>query len=351
MRHLNAGRKFGRNTSHRRAMFRNLAANLVAHERIETTEAKAKELRRVAERLITKAKRLGEVAYTPQDKLSAQDKARRLHVQRLLASFLPRFGVIKGGDGKDKRVDLVEKVLVDLAKRFATRPGGYTRIVKLGPRRGDNAPMAYIELVAGGAKAAEIVEAPKAEEAAAVLSTTPQLPLWPRSRGAFAFHGSTAAGRRSRLPLLHAASRPLASRILRSREPADGLRGSAHRPEGSAGFLAGCLPGIRRCALGPLGRSIQGGLHRGARCPCRRCNLRSAGAGGLLAQHPLELPLAALQQRLGLLQRVGLARCLGGVGTSPRRGTSGAPAQPDHPPQQYRTLLVTRTHPSRCKTI
>ena len=60
MRHLKAGRKFGRNTSHRRAMFRNLAANLVLHERIETTDAKAKELRRIAERLITKATRLGE---------------------------------------------------------------------------------------------------------------------------------------------------------------------------------------------------------------------------------------------------------------------------------------------------
>ena len=64
-----AGRKFGRNTSHRRAMFRNLTANLVAHERIETTDAKAKELRRVAERLITKAIRLGDVAYTPHDEL------------------------------------------------------------------------------------------------------------------------------------------------------------------------------------------------------------------------------------------------------------------------------------------
>lgn len=149
MRHLNAGRKFGRNTSHRRAMFRNLSANLVAHERIETTEAKAKELRRVVERLISKGKRLGTTGYTPHDQLNAQQRATRLHVQRLLSQFLPRFGVIKGADGKDKRVDLVEKVLVDLSKRFATRPGGYTRIIKLGPRRGDNAPMAYIEFVDG----------------------------------------------------------------------------------------------------------------------------------------------------------------------------------------------------------
>lgn len=168
MRHLNTGRKFGRNTSHRKAMFRNLAANLVAHERIETTEAKAKELRRVAERLITKAKRLGVIAYTPQDKLSAQDKARRLHVQRLVASFLPRFGMIKGGDGKDKRIDLVEKIFLDLSRRYASRPGGYTRIIKLGPRRGDNAPMVYIELLSTDAPA----ETPKVEESVADASVT-----------------------------------------------------------------------------------------------------------------------------------------------------------------------------------
>src|ERR1043165_10034024 len=91
MRHRNAGRQFSRNTSHRKAMFRALTANLVAHERIETTDAKAKELKRVAERLITHAVRLGEVAYTPQDKLSDADKARRLAAQRLVGAWIPRF--------------------------------------------------------------------------------------------------------------------------------------------------------------------------------------------------------------------------------------------------------------------
>jgi large subunit ribosomal protein L17 len=146
MRHKNSGRKFDRNTSSRRAMFRNLAANLVLHERIETTEAKAKELRRVAERLITKAKRLGEVAYTAHDKLSGRDQARRLAVHRQVAAFLPRFGT-RLDKGVPTKVDLVEKVLVDLAKRFKDRPGGYTRAIKLGPRRGDDAPMAILELV------------------------------------------------------------------------------------------------------------------------------------------------------------------------------------------------------------
>jgi large subunit ribosomal protein L17 len=143
MRHGKDGRQFGRNTAHRRAMFRNLAANLVNHERIITTDAKAKELRRVTERLITKAKRLGAVAHTASEQLSAADKAKRLHVSRLLGSFLPRWGVERDGSKRD----LVEKVMVELAKRMAERPGGYTRIVKLGPRRGDGASMSLIEFI------------------------------------------------------------------------------------------------------------------------------------------------------------------------------------------------------------
>src|SRR6188474_3354856 len=114
MRHQNAGRKFDRNTTSRRAMFRNLTANLILNERIETTDAKAKELRRVAERLITKARRLGEVSYTPQEKLSEKDKARRLAVKRLISSFLPRWGTLVPKGGELKKVDLVEKVLIDL---------------------------------------------------------------------------------------------------------------------------------------------------------------------------------------------------------------------------------------------
>src|SRR5271169_581620 len=154
MRHKNSGRKFDRNTSSRRAMFRNLVANLILHERIETTDAKAKELRRVAERLITKARRLGQVAYTPQTELSPADKARRLAAQRNIAAYIPRWGVRVETGGTTTKVDLVEKVLLDLAKRYADRAGGYTRIVKFGPRRGDGAPISLIELV-GEASAEE----------------------------------------------------------------------------------------------------------------------------------------------------------------------------------------------------
>jgi len=168
MRHKNAGRKFDRDTSSRKAMFRNLAANLITHERIETTDAKAKELRRVAERLISKACRLGKVAHTPSVDLSPADRAKRLHTSRVLSAFLPRFGV-KSDGGK---IDIVEKVLIDLSQRFAERPGGYTRIIKVGPRRGDNAPMSIIEFVDAAAPVDKVKQAapepePEPEAAAA----------------------------------------------------------------------------------------------------------------------------------------------------------------------------------------
>jgi len=178
MRHGKSGRQFGRNTSHRRAMLRALTANLVAHERIETTDAKAKELRRVAERLITRAIRLGPAAYTPQDKLSIADRARRHAAQQQVGTYLRRFQVTQDG-GESTKVDLIEKVFVDLAKRFKSRPGGYTRIIKLGRRRGDNAPMSVIEFVEKGepraaaepkADTAKAPKAKKSEKAAADAS-------------------------------------------------------------------------------------------------------------------------------------------------------------------------------------
>src|SRR3954464_3857426 len=143
MRHKKSGRQFGRDTSSRRAMFRNLAANLITHERIETTDAKAKELRRVAEKLITKATRIGKASYTAFSELSAGDKATRLHISRQLASYVPRWGVQSDGT----KIDIVEKVMIDLARRFEGRPGGYTRIIKLGQRRGDGAHMCIIEFI------------------------------------------------------------------------------------------------------------------------------------------------------------------------------------------------------------
>jgi large subunit ribosomal protein L17 len=127
-------------------MFRALTANLVAHERIETTDAKAKELRRVAERLITRARRLGPIAYTPKDQLSQADLARRQAAKQQMGRFLRRFATVED-EGGTQQVDLIEKVFVQLAPRYRDRRGGYTRIIKVGHRRGDYAPMSVIELV------------------------------------------------------------------------------------------------------------------------------------------------------------------------------------------------------------
>jgi large subunit ribosomal protein L17 len=118
MRHRKSGRKLGRNSSHRKAMFRNMATSLVHHETIKTTLPKAKELRRVVEPLITLAKEDG-VAN------------RRLAFDRL----------------RDKAA--VGKLFSDLGPRFKDRPGGYLRILKTGPRPGDAAPMAIVQLVDG----------------------------------------------------------------------------------------------------------------------------------------------------------------------------------------------------------
>ena len=126
MRHRNAGRKLNRTSSHRKAMLRNMAASLFTHEAIRTTLPKAKELRRVAEPLITLSKK-DSVAH------------RRLAFARL-------------GDR-----DVVTKLFNELGPRFLSRPGGYLRILKCGFRVGDNAPLAYVELLdrPGAAAAAE----------------------------------------------------------------------------------------------------------------------------------------------------------------------------------------------------
>jgi large subunit ribosomal protein L17 len=137
-------------------MLRNLAANLVMHERIETTDAKAKELRRVAERLVTKALRLGDELTVDVSKLEADDRqrivARRVHAERQVARFLPRRGTRTMSDGTIEEVDLIRKLFYELALRYLPRVkegrgGGYTRIVKKLSRRGDNAPMALIEFL------------------------------------------------------------------------------------------------------------------------------------------------------------------------------------------------------------
>ena len=116
MRHRVAGRKLSRSTAHRLAMYRNLVTDLLRYEKIVTTEAKAKEARSLAEKMIT----LG--------------KDGSLHSRRQALAFVT-----------DKKV--VDKVFSELGSRYAQRQGGYTRLLKLGPRLGDGAPMAHLELV------------------------------------------------------------------------------------------------------------------------------------------------------------------------------------------------------------
>jgi large subunit ribosomal protein L17 len=130
MRHRQSGRQLNRNSSHRKAMFRNMAASLFEHEVIRTTVPKAKELRRVVEPLITRAK-------------SDSVANRRLVFDRI----------------RDR--DMVTKLFSELGPRYESRPGGYLRILKCGFRPGDNAPMAIVELVDRPA-----VEAEEAEETA-----------------------------------------------------------------------------------------------------------------------------------------------------------------------------------------
>ncbi len=116
MRHQRSGKKLGRDSAHRKALYSNLAGALIEHGRIKTTEAKAKAVKPLAEQMITLGRR-GD-----------------LHARRQAKAFL-------------RSQDVVHKLFTDVAPRFADRPGGYSRIVKLGPRQGDAADMVYLELV------------------------------------------------------------------------------------------------------------------------------------------------------------------------------------------------------------
>ncbi len=124
MRHRKSGRKFSRTSAHRKALFRTLAASLILHERIQTTLPKAKELRSYVEKLITIAKKGN----------------RKQLVQQRLAN-------LKVYAGGKLEATAVSKLLSDIAVRCENRPGGYTRIIPMGNRHGDNAPMAIIEFV------------------------------------------------------------------------------------------------------------------------------------------------------------------------------------------------------------
>lgn len=139
MRHRVHGRRLGRDKAHRAALRKNLVADLICHEQVLTTEAKARMLRPAAEKMITLAKR-------GLDK-GQEDPAKEVHARRLAASRLPKYRLVEDEDGDIEEVDVVRKLFNDLAPRFESRPGGYTRLVKIGRRPGDNADMALLMLV------------------------------------------------------------------------------------------------------------------------------------------------------------------------------------------------------------
>jgi len=139
MRHRVHGRRLGRDTSHRKALRKNLIAHLICHEQILTTEAKARMLRPATEKMITLAKKgLAK---------KAEDTQHEVFARRQAAARLPKYITIEDEDGKLEDVDVVQKLFSEIAPRFAERPGGYTRMVKIGKRPGDNADMAILMLV------------------------------------------------------------------------------------------------------------------------------------------------------------------------------------------------------------
>lgn len=137
MRHQKHGRTLGRKSAHRDAMWSNMVASLIEHERVQTTDAKAKELRRIAERAINWSVSLGDLLTRDRDQLDADDKARLVHAIRMARRVV-------------KQPAALNRLFDEVGPRFIGRPGGYTRIIKVGTRHGDAAPVSIVELVERG---------------------------------------------------------------------------------------------------------------------------------------------------------------------------------------------------------
>src|SRR3954468_15328875 len=153
MRHRKAGVHLSRTSAHRKALFSNLVAALLTNERIRTTDAKAKETRRLAERTITWARRVGDVLTKKVDRRSTEESARVVHAVRMARRVVRDRGAVL-------------KLFDEIAPRFLGRRGGYTRIVKLGQRPGDAAPMSLLELIPEDASPAPAATPGKGEGAA-----------------------------------------------------------------------------------------------------------------------------------------------------------------------------------------
>lgn len=135
MRHRKSGRQLNRNSSHRKAMFSNMVSSLVTNGRIETTEAKAKELRGIAERTISWSVKVNELCSKDLESLSREERMQVRHAKAMAGRVL-----------KDR--DALQHLFHEVAPTMVGRPGGFTRVIKTRTRKGDAAPMAFIELVA-----------------------------------------------------------------------------------------------------------------------------------------------------------------------------------------------------------
>src|SRR5213592_3494708 len=151
MHHRIAGVRLSRTSAHRKALFSNLIAALFTNERIRTTDAKAKETRRLAERTITWARRVGDVLTKNPDRRSAEESARYVHAIRMARRVVRDRGA-------------VTKLFDELAPRYLARRGGYTRIMKLGQRPGDAAPMSLLELIPEDGTSAPAGKEPQTKE-------------------------------------------------------------------------------------------------------------------------------------------------------------------------------------------
>jgi large subunit ribosomal protein L17 len=153
MRHKRAGLHLSRTAAHRKALFSNMVAALLTYERIRTTTVKAREIRRLAERAITWARRLGPILTKKAEKRTDEEKARVVHAMRMALRAV-----------RDR--DAVLKLFEEIAPRFLARHGGYTRIMKVGQRPGDAAPMSILELIPdeNAAKEKETKPAPKGDK-------------------------------------------------------------------------------------------------------------------------------------------------------------------------------------------
>jgi large subunit ribosomal protein L17 len=195
MRHRKAGVHLSRTSAHRQALFSNLVAALFTNERIRTTDAKAKETRRLAERTITWARRVGDVLGKKPERRSTEESARVVHAVRMARRVV-----------RDRHA--VVKLFDEIAPRFMGRHGGYTRIVKLDQRPGDAAPMSLLELIPDESAAAAPAETGKGKGGAKADTGTEKAPAKAKAK---------ASGKASS----------------EKKEPAEGGKAAAKKPRAS----------------------------------------------------------------------------------------------------------------------